>query len=67
MSTVGGYLKYHGGRSVPWGDFHDTCEGYHQYRGGVQYCGGYHLLLFEYRGISMIHVDDMMSTVEVLK
>ena len=21
---------------------------YHEYRGGVQYCGGYNLLLFEY-------------------
>ena len=26
MSTVGGYLEYRGGCSVPWG--------YHEYRGG---------------------------------
>ena len=30
--------------------------GYHEYRGGVQYRGGYHLLKFEYRGDIMIHV-----------
>ena len=41
MSTVGGYLEYRGGCSVPWG--------YHEYRGGVQYRGGYHPLKFEYR------------------
>ena len=39
MSTVGGYLEYHGG-------YHDKCGGYLEYRGGVQYRGGYH----EYRG-----------------
>ena len=30
--------------------------GYHEYRGGVQYCGGYHPLKFEYRGDIMIYV-----------
>ena len=32
--------------------------GYHEYRGGgVRYCGGYHLLLFEYlHGTE--HLDD---------
>ena len=48
MSTVGGYLEYRGGCSVPWGDimmhvgdimmhvggYHDACGGYHEYRGG---------------------------------
>ena len=38
MSTTGGY--------------HDECEGYHDYSGGVQYTGGYH----EYTG-----GDTMMS------
>ena len=55
MSTVGGYLEYRGGCSVPWGS-HDKCGdilstvgdimstmgGYLEYRGGVQYRGGYH-------------------------
>ena len=40
MSTVGGYLKYRGGCSVPWGDIMSSVE-------GVQYCGG-SLFLFEY-------------------
>ena len=34
MSTVGGYLE--------------CCGGYHDARGGVQYCSGKDLLLFEY-------------------
>ena len=41
MSTVGGYLEYRGGCSVPWGDIMmhvgDTMMhvgGYHEYRGG---------------------------------
>ena len=38
MSTVGGYLEYRGGCSVPWG-YHDKCGGYLEYRGGVQYRG----------------------------
>ena len=33
MSTVGGYLEYRGGCSVPWG-YHDARGGYHEYRGG---------------------------------
>ena len=41
MSTVGGYLEYRGGCSVPWGDIMSTVE-------GVQYRGGKNLLLFEY-------------------
>ena len=48
MRTVGEYLEYRGGCSVPWGVY-DTCGGYHEYRGGVQYpWGGNILLLFEY-------------------
>ena len=36
MSTVGGYLEYRGGCSVPWaGGYHDKCGGYLQYRGGI--------------------------------
>ena len=50
MSTVGGYLEYRGGCSVPWGDIMMHVGGYHEYRGGVQYRGGYHPLKFEYRG-----------------
>ena len=41
MSTVGGYLEYRGGCSVPWrdimmhvGDIMSTVEGV-QYRGGI--------------------------------
>ena len=30
MSTVGGYLEYRGGCSVPWGDI----MMHHEYRGG---------------------------------
>ena len=30
--------------------------GYHEYCGGVQYCGGYHPLKFDYRGDIMMHV-----------
>ena len=49
MSTVGvilstvGDVQYRGG-------YHDACGGCHEYRVGVQYCGGYHPLKFEYRG-----------------
>ena len=42
MNTVGIYLEYHGGCSVPWGDIMMHVGGYHEYRGGVQYRGGYH-------------------------
>ena len=42
MSTVGGYLEYRGGCSVPWGDIMinvgdilSTVGGYHEYRGGL--------------------------------
>ena len=34
MSTVGGYLEYRGGCSVPWGYF-EYRGGYHEYRGGL--------------------------------
>ena len=34
MSTVGGYLEYRGGCSVPWGDIMSTVGGYHEYCGG---------------------------------
>ena len=40
MSTVGGYLEYRGGCSVPWGDIMMHVGGYHEYRGGVQYREG---------------------------
>ena len=39
MSTVGGYLEYHGGVQYR-GGYHDKCGGYLEYRGGVQYRGG---------------------------
>ena len=45
MSTVGGYLEYHGVQ-YRGGDIIINVGGYLEYRGGVQYCGGYH----EYRG-----------------
>ena len=32
------------------GDIMMHVGGYHEYRGGVQYRGGYHPLKFEYRG-----------------
>ena len=42
MSTVGGYLEYCGGCSVPWGDIMSTrgvilstVGGYHDARGGI--------------------------------
>ena len=34
MSTVGCYLEYRGGCSVPWGDIMMHVGGYHEYRGG---------------------------------
>ena len=34
MSTVGGYLEYRGGCSVPCGDIMMHVGGYHEYRGG---------------------------------
>ena len=40
MSTVGGYLEYRGGCSVPRGDIMINVGGYLEYRGGVQYRGG---------------------------
>ena len=47
MSTVGGYLEYRGGCSVPWGDIMINVGGYLEYRGGYhEYRGGY----LEYRG-----------------
>ena len=35
MSTVGGYLEYRGGCSVPWGDIMMHVGGYHDARGGI--------------------------------
>ena len=40
MSTVGGYLEYHGGVQYR--------GGYHEYRGGCSVPWGENLLLFEY-------------------
>ena len=55
MSTVGGYLEYRGGCSVPWrdimmhvGDIMSTVE-------GVQYRGGKSQLLFEYPTVLNTH------------
>ena len=63
LSTVGVLSTM--GCSVSRGDIMSTMEGYLEYRGGVQYRGGYYPLKFEYRGDSMIHVGDIMSTVGV--
>ena len=41
MINVGGYLEYHGGCSVPWGN-HDKCGDILSTMGDVQYRGGYH-------------------------
>ena len=54
MSTVGGYLEFRGGCSVPWGDIMINVGGYLEYRGGcsvpwgdiMSTVGGY----LEYRG-----------------
>ena len=46
FSTVGGYLEYRGGCSVPWGDIMINVGDILSTVGGVQYRGGYH----EYRG-----------------
>ena len=46
MSTVGGYLEYRGGCSVPWGDIMINVGGYLEYRGVFSTVGGYH----EYHG-----------------
>ena len=40
MSTVGGYLEYHGGCSVPWGDIMMHVGDIMSTVGGVQYRGG---------------------------
>ena len=40
MSTVGGYLEYRGGCSVPWGDIMRHVGGYHEYRGGCSVLWG---------------------------
>ena len=45
MSTVGGYLEYHGGVQYR-GGYHDKCGGYLEYRGVFSTVGGYH----EYHG-----------------
>ena len=41
MSTMGGVQYcwgYHPLKFEYHGRYHDTCGGYHEYRGGVQYC-----------------------------
>ena len=43
MSTVGGYLEYRAGCSVPWGDIMSTV-------GVFSTVGRYHPMKFEYRG-----------------
>ena len=48
MSTVGGYLEYRGGCSVPWGDIMINVGGYLEYRGGCSVPWGESQLLFEY-------------------
>ena len=48
MSTVGGYLEYRGGCSVPWGDIMMHVGDIMSTVEGVQYRGGKSLLLFEY-------------------
>ena len=35
LSTVGGYIEYHGGCSVPWEDIMMHMGGYHEYHGGI--------------------------------
>ena len=40
MSTVGGYLEYRGGCSVPWGDIMMHVGDIMSTMGGVQYRGG---------------------------
>ena len=42
FSTVGGYLEYRRGCSVPWGDIMINVGDILSTVGGVQYCGGYH-------------------------
>ena len=64
--------------AVPWGvfstvrDIMSTVGGYLEYRGGVQYRGGYHDKCggyieyrggVQYRGEIMINVGDILSTV----
>ena len=44
---------------------YDAREGYHEYRRGVQYHGGYHPLKFEYRGGYHDTCGDIMSTMGV--
>ena len=50
MSTVGGYLEYRGGCSVPCADIMMHVGDIMSTVGGVQYRGGYHPLKFEYHG-----------------
>ena len=46
MSTVGGYLEYRGGCSVPWGDIIPWGDIMMKFEWGDMHVGGYH----EYRG-----------------
>ena len=53
MSTVGGYLEYRGGCSVPWGDIMMHVGDIMSTVGVFSTVGGYHPLKFEYQwGIS---------------
>ena len=60
MSTVGGYLEYRGGCSVPWGDIMSTVGVILSTVGDVQYRGD----IMMHVGDIMMHVGDIMSTVE---
>ena len=48
FSTMGGYLEYRGGCSVPWGDIMMHVGDIMSTVEGGQYRGGKNLLLFEY-------------------
>ena len=67
MSTVGGYLEYLGGCSVPWGDIMMHVGGYHEYRGGCSVPWGESVLLFEYPTVLMISPTCIMISPTVLK
>ena len=66
FSTVGGYHEYRGGYleyrgGVQYrGGYHDKCGGYLEYRGGCSVFSTMGVIL----GDIMMHVGDIMSTVE---
>ena len=55
MSTVGGYLEYRGGCSVPWGDIMINVGDILSTVGVFSTMGGYH----EYRGVILSTVGDV--------